>query len=163
MYVIYESVRILLFASSSTSHCIVRERQLRLYGHVARLCGGSRSSSSLLSRSDGRHCIVRERQLRLYGHVARLCGGSRSSSSLLSRSDGLDHAEGASTRFTVASGGGLFERCRHGGSGVYLGDGQTEVYLKDTGIWCLPGRWRRPKKYCRMVDTLPRRMLPHLN
>ena len=36
-------------------------------------------------------------------------------------------AEGASTRFMVASGGVLSEGYGHGGPGVCLGDGQTEA------------------------------------
>ena len=36
-------------------------------------------------------------------------------------------AERAPTRFMVASGGVLSEGYGHGGSGVYLGDGQTEA------------------------------------
>ena len=47
--------------------------------------------------------------------------------SFLSRSEGLVHAEGAPTRFMVASGGVLSEGCGHGGPGVCLGDGQTEA------------------------------------
>ena len=43
------------------------------------------------------------------------------------RSEWLDHAEGASTRFMVASGGVLFEGFGHGGPGVCLADGQTEA------------------------------------
>ena len=37
----------------------------------------------------------------------------------------------------------LYEGCRHDGSGVCLGDGQTETYLKDMGMTglALPGRW----------------------
>ena len=46
---------------------------------------------------------------------------------LLSKSEWLDHAEGASTGFKVASGGILSEGCGHDGPGVCLGDGQTEV------------------------------------
>ena len=56
------------------------------------------------------------------------------SDSFLSRSEGLDHAEEAPTRFMVASVGVLSEGCGHGGPGVCLGDGQTESYLKDTGM-----------------------------
>ena len=44
----------------------------------------------------------------------------------LSRSEWQVH-EGAPTRFMVASGGGLSEGGEHGGPGVCLGDGQTEV------------------------------------
>ena len=40
---------------------------------------------------------------------------------------GLDHGEGVSTRFTVASGGVLSEEYGHGGPGVCLGDGQMEA------------------------------------
>ena len=64
------------------------------------------------------------------------------------RSEWLDHAEGASTGFMVASGGGLFEGCGHGGPGVCLGDGQTEA----EGI---PFQGRRG-------DALLRRMPPYL-
>ena len=39
----------------------------------------------------------------------------------------LDHAERASTRFTVASGGVLSEGYGYDGPGVCLGDGQTEA------------------------------------
>ena len=39
----------------------------------------------------------------------------------------LDHAEGAPTSFTDASGGALSEGYGHGGTGVRLGDGQTEA------------------------------------
>ena len=58
----------------------------------------------------------------------------------------LDHAERASTRFMIASGGVLFEGYGHGGLGVCLGDGQTEAYLKDLGmtgvasVWAMAGR-----------------------
>ena len=45
----------------------------------------------------------------------------------MSRSEGLDHVEGASTRFMVASGGVLSEGYGHGGPGVCLGDSQTEA------------------------------------
>ena len=48
--------------------------------------------------------------------------------------EGLDHAKWASTGFTVASGGVLFEGYGHGGLGVCLGDGQTEAYLKNIGM-----------------------------
>ena len=63
----------------------------------------------------------------LWACGATPCGGSRPSDSFLSRSEGLDHAEGASTRFMVASGGVLSEGYGHGGPGVCLGDGQTEA------------------------------------
>ena len=55
------------------------------------------------------------------------CGGSRTSDSFLSRSEGLEHAEGPPTRFMDASGGVLSEGYGHGGTGVCLGDGQTEA------------------------------------
>ena len=78
------------------------------------------------------------------------------------------HAEAASTRFMIASGGVLSEGCGHGGPGVCMGDGQTEAsegyghgglgaclvdgqteaYLKDMGIAGLASAWamarRRP-------------------
>ena len=64
------------------------------------------------------------------------------------RSVWLVHAAGASTRFMVASGGVLSEGNGHGGSGVCLGDGQTEAYLKDMGMVDLASVWamatRRP-------------------
>ena len=59
---------------------------------------------------------------------------SRPSHSFLSRSEWLDHAEGASTRFMVASGGDLSEGYGHDEPGVCLGDGPTETYLKDMGM-----------------------------
>ena len=72
----------------------------------------------------------------------------------------LDHAEGAPTRFIVASGGGLSEGYGtwwawrlpgrwpdggvsegygHDGPGVCLGDDQTEAYLKDMGMAGMAG------------------------
>ena len=45
----------------------------------------------------------------------------------LSRSKWLGHAEGASTRFMVASGGVLSKGYGDDGPGVCLGDGQTEA------------------------------------
>ena len=48
----------------------------------------------------------------------------------LQRFEGLTHAEGASTGFMVASGGVLYEGYGHGGPGDYVGDGQTEAYMK---------------------------------
>ena len=70
------------------------------------------------------------------------------SDTFLSRSEGLDHAEGASTGFKVASGGVLFEGRGHGGPGVWLGDGQTEA----EGVPSHGGRGY----------VLLRRMPPHL-
>ena len=49
------------------------------------------------------------------------------SNHFLSRSMGLDHTEGASPGFMVASGGVLSEGYGHGGPGVCLGDGQTKA------------------------------------
>ena len=53
--------------------------------------------------------------------------------------------------------GGLSEGYGHGGSGVCLGDGQTDAYLKDTDMVGLASAWsmarRRPKKYRRKVDA----------
>ena len=63
----------------------------------------------------------------LWACGATPCGGSRPSSSILSRSEGMVHAEGAPTRFMVASGGVLSEGYGHGGPGVCLGDDQTEA------------------------------------
>ena len=60
----------------------------------------------------------------------------------------LDHAEGASTGFMFASGGGLSEGYGHGGPGVCLGDGQTEA----EGVPSQGGRG----------DALRRRMPPYL-
>ena len=64
------------------------------------------------------------------------------------KSEGLDHAERASTRFMVASGGVLSEGYGHGGPGVCLGDGQTEA----EGVPSQGGR----------DDALLRRMPPYL-
>ena len=55
---------------------------------------------------------------------------------------------GASTDFTVASGGVLSEGYGHSGPGVCLGNGQTEA----EGVPSHGGRG----------DALPRRMTPHL-
>ena len=41
---------------------------------------------------------------------------------------------GASTCLMFVSGGALSEGYRHDGPGICLGDGQTEGYLKDTGM-----------------------------
>ena len=60
----------------------------------------------------------------------------------------MDHAEGAPTRFMVASGRVLSERYGHGESGVCLGDGQTEA----EGV---PSQDRRG-------DALLKRMPPYL-
>ena len=68
--------------------------------------------------------------------------------SFLSRSEWLDYAEGAPTGFIVASGGGLSEGYGHGGSGVCLGDGQTEDEV-------VPSQGGRG-------DALLRRMPPYL-
>ena len=93
-------------------------------------------------------CLVRERQLRLYGHVARLPAEDPAHRILSPRSKGLVHAEVASTRFMVASDGGLSEGYGHGGPGVCLGDVQTE----DEGVPSQGGR----------DDALFRRMSPYL-
>ena len=66
----------------------------------------------------------------------------------LNQTEGLVQAEEGSTRFMVASGGGLSERYGHGGPGVCLGDGQTEA----EGVPSQGGRG----------DALLRRMPPHL-
>ena len=72
----------------------------------------------------------------------------------------LDHAEGAPTRFMVASGGNLSEGCGYFGPGVCLGDDQTETYLKDMGMTGLASVWamarRRPKEYRHKVDAATR-------
>ena len=47
--------------------------------------------------------------------------------SFLSRSEGLEHVEGASTRFMVASGVVLSQGYGLGGPGVCLGDGGDAV------------------------------------
>ena len=78
--------------------CIVRERQLRLYGHMAQLPAELDFSNRIF----------------LIGFF-------------LSRSEELDHGEGASTGFVFASGGVLSEEYGHDGFGVCLGDGQTEA------------------------------------
>ena len=64
-------------------------------------------------------------------------GGSRSSDSFLSKSEGLDHAEGASTGFMVATGGVLSEGYGHGGPCVCLGDGQREGRGRTAARWTL--------------------------
>ena len=69
-------------------------------------------------------------------------------SRIMSRSEGLDHAEGAPTRFMVASGGGLSEGFGHGGSGICLGNGHAEA----EGVPSQGGRG----------DALLRRMPPYL-
>ena len=75
----------------------------------------------------------------------------------LSRSEWLDHAERAPTRFVVASDGGLSEGYGHDGPGVCLGDGQTEAYLKDTGMAGLASVWamarRRSNEYSPTMDA----------
>ena len=57
----------------------------------------------------------------------------------------------------VSSGGGQSEGYGHDGLGVYLGDGQTEAYLKDMGMAGLVSTWamarRRPKEYRHKVDA----------
>ena len=67
------------------------------------------------------------------------CGGFRLSDSFLRGSERMDHGEGASTGFMVASGGVL--GYGHDGHGVCLGDSQTEAYLKDTGMTGLASAW----------------------
>ena len=86
--------------------------------------------------------------LSLYGQVARLPAEDPAHWILFCRDPRLDHTEGASTRFMVASGGVLSERYGHGGPGVCLGDGQTE----DEGVPSQGGRG----------DALYRRLFPHL-
>ena len=60
----------------------------------------------------------------------------------------------------VASDGVLSEGYGHDGSGVWLGDGQTEACLKDMGVTGLASAWamarRRPKVYFRKVDAATR-------
>ena len=72
----------------------------------------------------------------------------------------MDHAEGASTGFMVALGGGLSEGYGHDRYGVCLGDGQTEAYLKDMSMMNLKSAWamarRRPREYRREVDAATR-------
>ena len=67
---------------------------------------------------------------------------------------------GASTCLMFVSGGALSEGYRHDGSGICLGDGQTEGYLKDTGMAGLASAWamatRMPKEYYRKVDAATR-------
>ena len=61
------------------------------------------------------------------------------------------------TRFLVASGGVLSEGYGHYVPGVCLGDGRTEVYLKDTGMTGLSSDWAmarwKPKEYRHKVDV----------
>ena len=73
------------------------------------------------------------------------CGGSRPWDSFLSRFEGLVYAEGAPTRFMIASCGVLSEGYGHDRPGVCLGDGQTEA----EGVPSQCGRgdallWRMP-------------------
>ena len=68
--------------------------------------------------------------------------------SFLSRSEWLDHAEVASTRFMVASGGVLTEGYGHGGPGICLGDGQTE----DEGVPSQGGRGDALLRYVPIPD-----------
>ena len=69
------------------------------------------------------------------GHVVRLPAENLALRIFISpRSEGLDHAEKASTRFMVTSGGVLSEGYGHDGPGVCLGDGQTEAYLKNMRV-----------------------------
>ena len=95
--------------------------------------------------------------------VATSSGGSRPSESFLSRSERLDHAERASTGFMASSGGALSEEYGHDepgdgqtgvlsegyghdAHGVCLGDGQTESYLKDTGMTGLASAWAMARR-----------------
>ena len=88
---------------------------------------------------------VRGRQLRLYRHVARH-PTKDPAESFLSRSEGLDHAQGASICFMVASDGVLPEGYGYDGPGVCLGNGRTRA----EGV----------PSQCGRGDTLLRRM-PH--
>ena len=78
----------------------------------------------------------------------------------MSGSEWLDHDEGASTGFMLASGAVLSEGYGHGGPGVCLGDSQTEFHLKDMGMAGLASVWamarRRTKEYRRKVDAATR-------
>ena len=99
------------------------------------------------------------------------CGGSRPSDSFLSRSEGLDHAEGATTGFMVASGGVLSEGYGHGRCGVCLGDGQTEAegvpsqeergdaLLRRTYVPYMMGRSKRHIRDAKLHQTVQRRPL----
>ena len=69
-------------------------------------------------------CIIRDNRLRLYGHVARFPAEDPAHGFFLSRSKWLDHAEGASIGFIVASGGVLSE-----------GDGQDEGGRSTVAWW----------------------------
>ena len=55
----------------------------------------------------------------------------------------------------------LSEGYEHDGSGVCLGDGKTESYVKDMGMTGLASAWamarRRTKEYRRQVDAATRR------
>ena len=55
--------------------------------------------------------------------------------------EGLDHAEGATVYYVIASGNGLFGGYGREGPGVCLVDGQTEAYLKDMGVKGLASAW----------------------
>ena len=66
----------------------------------------------------------------------------------MSKSEWLDHVEGMSSSFMVASDEGLAEGSGHGGPGVCLSDGQTEAV-------------EVPSKSVR-GDALYRRSLPYV-
>ena len=70
---------------------------------------------------------TREHQLRLYGHERDSLRRIPPIGFCLAGSEGLDYSKGPPECFVVASGGVLIEGYGHGGSGVCLGDGQTEA------------------------------------
>ena len=80
------------------------------------------------------HLHSSERQLRLYGHLTRLPAEDPAHRIFPVEIQGLDHAEGASRRSVVASGGVLSEGYGHDGHGVRQSDGQTEAYLEDMNM-----------------------------
>ena len=86
---------------------------------------------------------------------AALYGGPRPSDYIVSgiRAVGPCLGDAACFVFVV----GPSEGYGHDRPGVCLGDGQTESYLKNTGITGLASAWamarRRPKEYRRKVDA----------
>ena len=72
--------------------------------------------------------IVRERQLAFLGMWRDSLRRIPPTDSFFSKSEGLDHTEGPPARLMVGSRGVQSEGYGHVGSGVCLGDGQTEAH-----------------------------------
>ena len=104
------------------------------------------------------HCVVRGS--RGLDHTEGLDHAVFDHAEGLDHAKGLDTAEGPPACFLVASGGDLSEGYGYGGPGVYLGDGQTEVYLKDMDMAGLASALamtrRRTKEYRHNVDAATR-------